>query len=134
MVGDPIPAGHKDHGRGTPLACVHAVVASPARHIPEEPLVTQDRLRSRPHRRYAVLVEQHSRAVKVCLPGDGERQPFLLALAVDGPPPGEGLKVAFQLRLDGLDGRVGRGAYVECEADVPWDRVDAAWGQGQDPR
>lgn len=140
MVRDPIPAGHKDHGCRTPLACVDTVVPSPARHVPEELLVAQDRLRSRPHRGYAVLVEQHSRAFKVRLPGDGERQPFLLALrggpafAVDGLPLGEGLEVALQVRLDGLDGCVGRGAYVEGEADVARDRVDAAWGKSQDAR
>lgn len=112
-------------------------MASPARHVPVKPLVAQDRFSRRPHRGDAVLVEQHGRALKVRLPGDAERQPLLsLAMrrggAVDGAPPREDLEVALQLRLHGLDGRVCRGAYVEAEADVARDGVDAAGGEGED--
>lgn len=140
MVTHSILARDKDHRSRTALAGIDTVVPSPARHVPKQLLITQYRLCRRPHRRNTVLVEQHSRALKVRLPADGERQPLPLALrggttfALDGVPPGEDLEVSLQLRLHGLDDRVCRGAHVEAEADVAWDRVDAAWGQGEDAR
>lgn len=72
MVADPILARYKDHRSRTALAGVNTVMASPARHVPEKLLITQDRPRRRPHRGYTVLVEQHSRALKVRPPGDEE--------------------------------------------------------------
>lgn len=140
MVTHSILARDKDHRGRAALAGVDTVVPSPARHVPEKLLITQYRLRRRPHRRNTILVEQHSRALKVRLPADRERKTLLLALrggttiALDGPPTGEDLEVALQLRLHGLDDRICRGAHVEAEADVAWDGIDAAWGQGEDAR
>lgn len=56
------------------------------------------------------------------------------AVAFDGAPAGESLEVALQLRLHCLDGRVCRGAHVEAEADVAWDGIYAARGEGEDAR